>query len=41
MTLTGENFLIGMDESFKNDMLFLDVEEQAHDHDSEELDSDY
>ena len=33
-------FLIGMDESFINDMLFLDVEEQAHDNDSEELDSD-
>ena len=34
-------FLIGMDESFINDMLFLDVEEQAHHSDSEELDSDY
>ena len=34
-------FLIGMDENFINDMLFLDVEEQAHDSDSEELDSNY
>ena len=32
--------MIGMDESFINDMLFLDVEEQVHDSDSEELDSD-
>ena len=34
-------FVIALDESFINDMLFLDVEEQVYDSDSEELDSDY
>ena len=34
-------FLIDMDESFINDMLFLGLEEQVHDSDSEKLDSDY